>query len=47
MTEKKGNPPAVAVWLLSQMMGAEERLSILSDFSEIYEELTQEKGYIR
>jgi putative ABC transport system permease protein len=47
MTEKKGAPPAFAVWLLSQMTRAEERLTILSDFSEIYEELAIEKGSIR
>ena len=47
MTEKKGTPPAFAVWLLSQMTRHEERLTILSDFSEIYEGLAGEKGYFR
>jgi len=47
MTEKKSTPPAFAVWLLSQMTRDEERHSILSDFSEIYEELAGEKGYFR
>jgi ABC-type antimicrobial peptide transport system permease subunit len=47
MIEKKGTPPVFAVWLLSHMMRDEECLSILSDFSEIYEELAGEKGSIR
>jgi len=47
MTKKKGNPPVFAVWLLSQMMRDEERLTILSDFSEIYEELVLNIGTIR
>ncbi|MGD8538717.1 MAG: ABC transporter permease [Candidatus Aminicenantes bacterium] len=47
MTQNKDKPPTQASWLLSKITGDEERQSILSDFSEIYEELTQEKGYIR
>ncbi|MGD9345780.1 MAG: ABC transporter permease [Candidatus Aminicenantes bacterium] len=47
MTENKGNPPAFAVWLLSRMMHDEERLTILNDFSEIYEELELNIGTLR
>jgi len=44
MKKKKETPPALAAWLLSKINSREERLSILSDFAEIYEELAAEEG---
>jgi putative ABC transport system permease protein len=44
MKKKKTTPPALAVWILSRITRVEERLSILSDFSEIYEELANSEG---
>ena len=43
--KKKGlAPPALAVWILSRITRGEDRLSIKSDFSEIYEELAMKEG---
>jgi hypothetical protein len=39
MRRKKEKPPVIAAWILAKLARSEERLSILSDFSEIYEEL--------
>ncbi len=47
MKKKKETPPAAASWILSKMNSREERLSILSDFFEIYEELAAEEGTFR
>jgi putative ABC transport system permease protein len=44
MKKKKETPPALAAWILSKINSREDRLSILSDFSEIYEELAAEEG---
>jgi putative ABC transport system permease protein len=44
MKRKKETPPALAAWILSRMDSRDERLSILSDFAEIYEELAAEEG---
>ena len=44
MKGTKEKPPAVAEWILSRITRREERLSILSDFSEIFEELAIEEG---
>ena len=43
--KKKGlAPPALAAWILSRITRGEDRLSIKSDFSEIYEELAMKEG---
>ncbi len=47
MKRKKDTPPALAVWILSKITRGEECLSILSDFSEIYEELVSERGTLK
>ncbi len=47
MKRKNDTPPALAVWILSRIARGEERLSILSDFSEIYEELVSEQGALK
>jgi putative ABC transport system permease protein len=44
MKRKKERPAALAVWILSKITRCEERSSIVSDFSEIYEELAAEEG---
>ena len=44
MKKKGPSPPALASWILSKMNSREDRLSILSDFTEIYEELAIEEG---
>ncbi len=44
MKRNKDTPPALAVWILSRITRGKERLSVLSDFSEIYEELASEEG---
>lgn len=44
MKKKGPAPPVLAAWILSRITRGEERLSILSDFSEIYEELIFEEG---
>jgi putative ABC transport system permease protein len=44
MKREKDMPPALAGWILSKMNSREDRLSVLSDFSEIYEELASEEG---
>jgi len=46
MKIKKETPPALAAWILSRITRSEDRLSILSDFSEIYEELAIERSYL-
>ena len=46
MRKKKDTIPALAAWILARMIRDEDRLSILSDFSETYEELINEKGYL-
>jgi putative ABC transport system permease protein len=47
MREQKDTPPAFAAWILGRISRHEDRLSILSDFSEIFEELVGEKGHFR
>ena len=37
-------PPSFAHWLLIRIIRAEERISIINDFSEIYIEIKKEKG---
>ncbi len=44
MKIKKDTPPDIATWILTKITRGDDRLSILSDFSEIYEELADEKG---
>ena len=46
MKKKKDTVPALAAWILARMIRDEDRLSILSDFSETYEELANEKGHL-
>jgi len=46
MRKKKDVIPALAAWILARMIRDEDRLSILSDFSETYEELINEKGHL-
>ncbi|NIO49371.1 MAG: FtsX-like permease family protein [Candidatus Aminicenantes bacterium] len=46
MRKKREKIPALAAWILARMIRDEDRLSILSDFSENYEELINEKGYL-
>lgn len=38
MKKKKDSPPPLAAWMLSKMTRPDERLSIVSDFAEIYVE---------
>jgi len=47
MREPEDTPPAFAAWILERILRHEDRLSILSDFSEMFEELVVEKGYFR
>jgi putative ABC transport system permease protein len=47
MKKKRTTPPALAVWILSRITRGEECLSILSDFSEIYEELANNEGSLK
>ncbi|MGD9344760.1 MAG: ABC transporter permease [Candidatus Aminicenantes bacterium] len=47
MKRKKDAPPALAVWILSRIARGEEHLSILSDFSEIYEAVVSEEGTLK
>ena len=44
MKKKGPAPPSLAAWILSKITRGGDRLSILSDFSEIYEELAAEDG---
>jgi putative ABC transport system permease protein len=44
MKKKKETPPALAAWILLKMNSREDRLSVQSDFAEIYEELAAEEG---
>jgi putative ABC transport system permease protein len=44
MIKTKKKPPAFAAWILARTIRSEDRLSILSDFSEIYKELAKEQG---
>ncbi len=46
MFKTRKNPPAFAAWILARTIRSEDRLSILSDFSEIYKELAGEQGYL-
>ena len=45
MKKTREKPPVLAAWMLARTIRDEDRLSILSDFSEIYEELIGERGY--
>jgi putative ABC transport system permease protein len=47
MKEPKDTPPAFAAWILGRISRHEDRLSILSDFSEMFDELVVEEGYFR
>jgi putative ABC transport system permease protein len=44
MKEKEDIPSPLAIWLLSKMTRAEERVSIINDFFEIYTGINKEKG---
>ena len=46
MRKTREKPPVLAAWILIRTIRDEDRLSILSDFSEIYEELIGERGYL-
>ena len=46
MIKTRKNPPAFAAWILARTIRNEDRISILSDFSEIYKELAGEYGYL-
>jgi len=46
MTKIRVKPPAFAAWLLARTIRSEDRLSVLSDFSEIFEELARGQGYL-
>jgi hypothetical protein len=46
MTKTREKAPALAAWILARIICGEDRLSILSDFSEIYKELAREQGYL-
>ena len=46
MTKIRVKPPAFAAWILARTVRREDRLSILSDFSEIFEELAKGQGYL-
>ena len=46
MRKKRGSIPGLAAWILARMIRDEDRLSILSDFSENYEELINKKGHL-
>ena len=47
MKKQKYTPPAFAAWILGRISRHEDRLSILSDFSEIFEELVVKEGHFR
>jgi putative ABC transport system permease protein len=47
MKKKKETPPAIAAWILSRITRGDDRLSVLSDFAEIYKELAAEKGTLK
>ncbi len=47
MRKKNDTIPVLAAWILARMIRDEDRLSILSDFSETYEELINEKGHVK
>ena len=44
MTKVKDKPPGLAAWILARTIRAEDRLSILSDFAEIFEERSELNG---
>ena len=46
MKKKRPEPPSLAAWILGRITRREDRLSILIDFSEIFEELARELGYL-
>ena len=46
MIKTRKKPPAFAARIVARTIRSEVRLSILSDFSEIYEELAGERGYL-
>jgi len=47
MKRGKETPPPLAARILGRITRGEDRLSILSDFSEIYEELVSERGTLK
>jgi len=47
MKKKRPTPPSLAAWILSRITRGEDCLSILSDFSEIFEELVRERGTLK
>ncbi len=47
MKKKRDTPPAFAAWILGRISRREDRLSISSDFSEIFDELVVEEGHFR
>lgn len=46
MTKARETPPVLAAWILARIIRDEDRLSTLSDFTEIYEELAIEQSYL-
>jgi putative ABC transport system permease protein len=44
MINRKDTPPAAAAWILARIIRAEDRLSILSDFAEFFEERARQTG---
>jgi putative ABC transport system permease protein len=46
MTKIRVKPPSFATWILARTIRSEDRLSILSDFCEIFEELARGPGYL-
>ena len=47
MKKKRPTPPSLAAWISSRITRGEDCLSILSDFSEIFEELVRERGTLK
>ncbi len=46
MKYKKGNPPALAFWLIKHIFPDYDRIYLTEDFEEIYRDLLKEKGQI-
>lgn len=44
MIKTPGKPPAFAAWILARMVRGEDRASIMSDFLEIFEQISIKKG---
>jgi putative ABC transport system permease protein len=46
MKHKKGNPPALAVWLIKHIFPDDDRIYLTEDFEEIFRDLLKEKGQV-